>query len=178
MPVQGRPASPLGYASSQARQAGTGASTVSLLQELQVVRSLQGDQDPGADMPSSRDALPSRGGRSLRDALSSREGLASRNALPSHGVPPLRPTLLPEPPLAPAKTRIFASTARLMVVILTAGGALGFLWVTLVSLRGTPRPAAQSVAAEQAPDPSATVEQAAGAALYQEFLTWRQSRGR
>jgi hypothetical protein len=65
-----------------------------------------------------------------------------------------------------------------MVVVLVAGGALGFLWVTLVSLRETPRPAAQSVAVERAPDPLAAAEQAAGAALYQEFLKWRQLQGK
>jgi hypothetical protein len=96
---------------------------------------------------------------------------------------------LPEPPLASAKTPIFTSTVRLGIVVLAAGGALGFLWVTpanqqageeaaLVSLRETPRPAAQNVAAERAPDPSTAAEQAAatGAALYQEFLKWRQLR--
>src|SRR5262249_33661161 len=154
----GGPASPLDYPSSQARQAGTGASRVSLLQELQIVTSLRGDQDPGADMPSSRDALSSRGGRSLLDTLSSREGLASWNALPLRDARPLRPTLLPDPPLAPAKAPIFAPTARLMVVVLAAGGVLGFLWMTLVSLRETPRPAAQSVAAERGPDQSAGAE--------------------
>jgi len=173
MPVQGGPGGPLGYASSRARQAGTtGASTTSPLQELQdkpprIVTSLRDDRDPEAslDMPSSRDALP------------------------SHDAPSLRPTLLPEPPLAPAKTPIFASTA-LRVVVWAAGGALGFLWVTpanrqageeaaLASLRETPRPAAQNVAAERAPDPSAAEQAAAaGAALYQDFLKWRQLRGR
>src|SRR5262249_43307221 len=108
MPVQGGPGSPLGYASSQAPQAGTGGSTASPLRELQIVTSLGGYQDPGAslDMPSSRNALPSRSGTSLLDALSSQDGLASRNALPSRDTPPLRPTLLPGPPLAPAKTPI------------------------------------------------------------------------
>jgi hypothetical protein len=54
------------------------------------------------------------------------------------------------------------------------------LWVTLVSLRETPRPAAQGVAAERARDPPAAAEQvaAAGAALYQDFLKWRQLQGR
>jgi hypothetical protein len=96
----------------------------------------------------------------------------------------------PEPPLAPAKTPIFASAAWLMgVVVLAAGGALGFLWGTpanqqagdeaaLVSLREALRPAAQNVAAERAPEPLAAAEQAAGAALYQDFLKWRQLRGR
>jgi hypothetical protein len=81
---------------------------------------------------------------------------------------------LPKPPLAPAKTLIFASIAWLTVVVLAAGGALGFLWVTranrqagenaaLVSRRETPRPAAQN---------------AAGAALYQDFLKWRQLQGK
>jgi hypothetical protein len=75
---------------------------------------------------------------------------------------------------------MFTSTARLSVVVLAAGGALGFLWVTVVSLRGTTRPAAQDVAAERARDPSAAGEQAtaAGAALYQDFLKWRQLQGR
>jgi hypothetical protein len=90
-----------------------------------------------------------------------------------------------EPPLAPAKTRIFAPTA-FRGVVLVAGGALGFLCVTpanqqvgeevaSVSLRETPTPAAQNVADERAPDPSAEAEQAAaGAALYDHFLKWRQ----
>jgi hypothetical protein len=135
MPVQDGP-SPLGYAPSRARQAGTaGVSTAS-----------------------------PRGGTSFRNALS------------SHDAPPLRPTQLPDPPLAPAKTRIFASTARLSVVALAASGALGLLWVILLSLRETPRPAAQDVATERAPDPSAGAERdaATGAALYQDFLKWRQ----
>jgi hypothetical protein len=58
-------------------------------------------------------------------------------------------------------------------VVLAAVGAFGVLWVTLASLRETPRPAAQNVAAERA-----AAEQAAGAALYQEFLRWRQLKGR
>jgi hypothetical protein len=90
-----------------------------------------------------------------------------------------------EPPLAPAKTRIFAPTA-FRVVALAAGGALGFLCVTptnqevgeevaSVSLQETPTPAAQQVADERAPDPPAEAEQAAaGAALYDNFLKWRQ----
>src|SRR5262252_9272468 len=113
MPVQGGPGGPLGYAPSRARLAETtGASTASPLRELQIVMSLRDDHAPKAllDMPPSRDALPSRGGTPLRDGLSSREGFASRNALPSRDTPPLRPTLLPEPPLAPARTPIFAST--------------------------------------------------------------------
>jgi hypothetical protein len=74
-----------------------------------------------------------------------------------------------------------------MGVVLAGGGALGFLWVTpvnqqagaeaaLVSLQGTPSPAAQN----GAHDSSAAAEQAAvaGAALYQEFLKWRQLTGR
>ena len=170
-------------------------------------------------MPSSRDALPSRDGMPLRDALSSRKGVASRSALSLRDTPPmrshlspregvssrdglaaqnslpsrdaasLRPTLLPEAPLAPAKAPIFASTAWLRVAVLATGGALGFLWATpanqqageeaaLVSLRETPRPAAQNVAAMRPLDPSAAVEQAAIAALYQDFLKWRQLRGR
>jgi hypothetical protein len=94
-----------------------------------------------------------------------------------------------EPPPAPVKTPIFVSTARLRGVILAAGGALGFLWVTpanqqageeaaLASLRDTSRPEAQTFAAERAPDPLAAAEQAAGAALYQDFLKWRQLQGR
>jgi hypothetical protein len=209
MSVQGEPGGPLGYAWSRARQTGTtGASTASPLED---------DRDLGASpgMPSSRNALPSRSGTSLREALSSRDGLAaqdsllsgdprpprssqslrdrlpSRDALHSRGARHLRPTLLPEPPLAPAKTPVFASSAWLRGVVLASGGALAFLWVTptnqqageeaaLVSLRKTPRPAAQSVAAERAPDPAAAAEQAAatGAALYQEFLKWLQLRGR
>jgi hypothetical protein len=94
----------------------------------------------------------------------------------------------PEPPLSPpVKMPIFASTARLRGVVLAAGGAIGILWATpanqqageeaaLASLRETPRPAAQNVAADAEPDPSAAPEQAAGAALYQDFLKWRQSR--
>jgi hypothetical protein len=220
MPVQEGPGGPLGYAWSRARQKGrTGASAASPLQgePPQIVTSLQDGRDRGASpsMPSSRNALHSRGGQSLRDALSSRDSLAaqdslpsgdtrpprssqslrgrlpSRDALHSHDAPHLRPTLLPEPPLAPAKTPAFASTAWLRVVALAAGGALGFLWVTpanqqgdkavaLVPLRETPGPAAQSVAAGRAPGPSEAAEQAAatGAALYQEFLKWLQLRGR
>ena len=78
-----------------------------------------------------------------------------------------------------------------MLVVLAAGGALGFLWVNRqagqdaapVSMRAMPRPemprpAAQSVAIERAPGPLADTEQAAGAALYQDFLKWRQLQGR
>ena len=101
----------------------------------------------------------------------------------------------PEPPLARSKTSILGSAVRLMGVAgMAAAGALGFLWITSphgsrspklqagkevapVSLRGTPGPAAPDVAAKRAPDPSVTVEQAAGAALYQDFLKWRQLRG-
>jgi len=91
-----------------------------------------------------------------------------------------------EPPLAPAKTPIFAPTAFALVVV-AAGGALGFLYgglpakeqvgdeVASVSLRETPAAAAQNVADERAPDPAAAAEQAAaGAALYDNFLKWRQ----
>jgi hypothetical protein len=80
----------------------------------------------------------------------------------------------PEPPLAPAKTPIFASAVRLMGVVgLAAGGALGFLWITsphgprsagqqaaeefaLVSLRPAEpsKSSVQNVAAERALDPS------------------------
>jgi hypothetical protein len=96
----------------------------------------------------------------------------------------------PEPPLAsPAKMPVFASTAWLRGVVLAAGGALGVLWATpanqqagevaaLVSPRETPGPAVQNVAAERAPDPLAPAGQAAGAALYQDFLKWQQQRGR
>src|SRR5262249_31903275 len=116
MPAQGGPGGPLRYASSRARQTGTtGAATASLLREISGQTSpdrnaSSGRSDPGAslDMPSSQDALPSRGVNSLRDALSSLEGLASRNAVLSSDTLPLRPTLLPEPPLASAKTLIFA----------------------------------------------------------------------
>ena len=187
MPVQGGPGGPSNHVWSRARQTGTtGANTSSLLRDKprEIVTSLRDEQEPGASlrMPSSRDALASRGSTSVRDALSSRGNLVSRNAL--------RPTLLPEPPLAPAKTPVFASTAWLRGLVLVAGGALALLWVTPanqqadeeaapVSLRQTPRPAAQSVAAERAPDPSAAAEQGAvtGAALYQRFLKWRQLRG-
>jgi hypothetical protein len=87
-----------------------------------------------------------------------------------------------EPPLPPAKTPIFAPTA-FRVVVLAAGGALGFLYVTpanqqageevaSVSLRET---LTENVADERAPDPSAAAEQAAaGAALYDDFLKWRE----
>jgi hypothetical protein len=90
-----------------------------------------------------------------------------------------------EPPLPPAKTPIFAPTA-FRVVVLAAGGALGFLYVTpanqqvgeevaSVSLRETLTPAAENVADERAPDPATAAEQAAaGAALYDDFLKWRQ----
>jgi hypothetical protein len=158
-------------------------------------------------MLSSRDTLLSRGGVSLRDAssqegASSRGGLAAqdsllspdtlpprswqplRDSLPSRDVlflrdaPRLRPTLLPKPPLACAKMSIFASIARVSSVVLAAGGALGFLWVAMVSLRGTTRPEARDVVAERARDPPAAAEQAAatGAALYQDFLKWRLQR--
>jgi hypothetical protein len=81
----------------------------------------------------------------------------------------------PEPPLAPAKTPIVASAARLMGVVgLAAGGALGFLWITsphgprsaaapqaaeevaLVSLRPVEpsKPSVPNFAAERTPDPS------------------------
>jgi hypothetical protein len=220
MPVQGGPDRPLGYAWSRTRQTGTtGAGAASPLEDEppQVVTSLQDDRDPGASpgMRLSRNALPSRGGTSLLDALSSRDGLAAhdsllsggtrpprsspslRDRLPSRGglhsrdTPHLRPTRLPEPPLASAKTPVFASTAWLRGVVLAAGGALGLLWVTPanqqaveavapVPLQETPTLAAQSVAAGRAPDPSAAAEQAAAtsAALYQEFLKWLQLRGR
>jgi hypothetical protein len=91
----------------------------------------------------------------------------------------------PEPPLAPpAKTPIFASAARLRGVVLAAG----VLWATpanqqageeaaLMSPLETPGSAVQNVAAERASDPSAA-GQAAGAALYQDFLKWQQLRGR
>jgi hypothetical protein len=90
-----------------------------------------------------------------------------------------------EPPLPRANTRIFAPTA-FRVVVLAAGGALGFLYVTpanqqvdeevaSVSLQETLTPAAENVADERAPDPSAAAEQvAAGAALYDDFVKWRQ----
>jgi hypothetical protein len=169
----------------------------------------------------SRSTLPSPDTRPMRSSLSAREGASSRDgldaqdsqfsgdprpprssqplrdrlplrdALHSHDAPHLRPTLLPEPPLASAERPIFASAAWLRGVVLAAGGALGFLWVTpanqqagkevaLMSVRKTPGPAAQSAAAERAPDTSAAAEQAAatGAALYQEFLKWLQLRGR
>jgi hypothetical protein len=48
--------------------------------------------------------------------------------------------------------------------------------VAPVSPREAPEPAAQNVAAPRAPDPSAAAEQAAGAALYQDFLKWQQQR--
>lgn len=92
----------------------------------------------------------------------------------------------PEPPLAPAKSSVFPSTALLSGVVLTAGGALGLLWVTpanqqareevaLVSRQETPSPVAQNVAGATAPDPSAKAEQAAaGEALYDDFLKWWQ----
>jgi hypothetical protein len=93
----------------------------------------------------------------------------------------------PQLPLAPEKTRIFASTARLRVVALAAGSALGLLWASpanqtagteavQVLMREAPRPAAQNVAVERAPGPSAAAEHAAAAraALYQDFLKWRQ----
>jgi hypothetical protein len=220
MPVEGGPGGPLGHAWSRVRQNGTtGASAASPLPDepSQIVTPLRDDRDPGASprMPSSRNALPSRGGTSLRDALSSRDGFAAQDswlsgdakpprssqslqdrlpspdALHSRGARRLRPTRLPEPPLAPAKTPISASTAWLRGVVLAAGGVLGLLWVTpanqqageaaaLASLQETPGPAAQSVAAGRTPDPSAAAEQAAatGAALYQEFQKWLQLRDR
>jgi hypothetical protein len=102
----------------------------------------------------------------------------------------------PAPHLAPPKTPMFASVVMLMGIVgVAAAGALGFVWITSphglhspnlqagkkvapVSQRETPRPAAENVAAERAPDPSAAAEQPASAALYQEFLKWRQLRGR
>lgn len=102
----------------------------------------------------------------------------------------------PEPPLAPPKTRILASAVRLIVVVsVAAAGALGFLWITSphgsrlpnlqagkevapASPREAPEPAAQNVAAERAPNPPPAAEQAAGAALYQDFLKWQQLRGK
>jgi hypothetical protein len=136
-----------------------------------------------------QDSLLSVEPRTPHSSQSLRDRLASRDALHSRDVPHLRPTLLPEPPLAPAERPIFASTAWLRGVALAAGGALGLLWVTpanqkageevaLMSLRKTPRPAAQSVAAARAPDPAAEQAAATGAALYQEFLKWLELRGR
>jgi hypothetical protein len=136
-------------------------------------------------MPSSRkglaslNALPSRDIAPMRSALSQRggvfsHGFAVQDSLLARDAPRLRPTLLPEPPLARAKAPIFAASARLRVVVMAAGGALGFLWLTVVPLRETPRPKFQDIAAEHVPDPTATAEQAAGAALYQNFLKWRQ----
>jgi hypothetical protein len=47
------------------------------------------------------------------------------------------PDQTPEPPLYQAKTPIFAAVVRLVgVMVLAAGGALGFLWIT--APRGTP----------------------------------------
>jgi hypothetical protein len=120
----------------------------------------------------------------MRSALSQREAFFSRDSFVAQGSPlardasRLRPTLLPEPPLARAKASIFAATAPLRVVVLVAGGALGFLWLTAVPLRETPRPAFQDIAAEGVPDPAAAAAQAAGAALYQNFLKWRQLQGK
>jgi hypothetical protein len=85
----------------------------------------------------------------------------------------------PEPPMAPAKTPIFASAVRLMGVVgLAAGGALGFLWITsphgprsagsqgaeeyaLVSLSSVEpsKPSTQSAAPERMPDPSPSADQ-------------------
>jgi hypothetical protein len=216
MPVQGGPGGPLGHAWSRARQTGTtGVSAASPLQDEppQAETSPRDERDlealPGRR--SSPNALPSRGGTSLRDALSSRDGFAaqdsllsgaarpprssqslrdrlpSRDVLHSRDTPHLRPTRLPEPPLASAKTPVFVSTAWLRGVALAAGGALGVLWVTPANQQAgetvapaprheTPGPAAQSAAS----DPSAAAEQAAatGAALYQEFTKWLQLRGR
>jgi hypothetical protein len=100
----------------------------------------------------------------------------------------------PEPPLAPPKTPIFTFVVRLIGVVgVAVGGALAFLWITsphgsrspnlqagkeveLVSQPETSKPATQKVAA----DPSVAAQQpaAAGAALYQDFLKWRQLQGR
>ncbi len=80
----------------------------------------------------------------------------------------------PEPPLAPPKTPIFASAARLTgVVALAAGGALGFLWITsphgsrsvdqqgdevaLVSLRGI-EPSRPAATADRAPGATPTAD--------------------
>jgi hypothetical protein len=88
-----------------------------------------------------------------------------------------------EPPPAPAKTSIFALTARRRIAVLAVGGALGFLWAgpadrqageegAPLSQQETPGP---NGVGEQAPNPSAAAEQAAaGAALYEDFLKWRQ----
>jgi hypothetical protein len=198
IPVQGGAGGPLDYAPSWARRAGTtGASIVSPLQELQdlsrqIVTSVRDDRDPGTPLGlpssrnglaslnplSSRDIAPKRSALSQRQAFFSRDSFAAQDSLLARDASRLRPTLLPEPPLARAKSSIFAATARLRVVVLVAGGALGFLWLTAVPLRETPRPAFQDVPAERVPDPSATVEQAAGVAMYQNFLKWRQLQGK
>jgi hypothetical protein len=196
VPVQGGPGRPLDYAPSWARQAETtGTRTTSPLlesqdQSPQIVTSVCDDRAAGASlgMPYSRkglaptNPLPSRDIAPMRPALSQREGVfprrgfAAQDRLLSPDAPPLRPTRLPEPPLARAKAPIFAAT--LGVVVLAGAGALGFLWLTALPLRETLRSAAQHVAAERVPDPSATAQQAAGAALYQDFLKWRQLHGK
>lgn len=82
------------------------------------------------------------------------------------------PDQMPEPPIYQTKTPIFAAVVRLMgIMVLAAGGALGFLWVTaphgqvasqpgsevaLVSYRGLEArlapPAAENITVERAPD--------------------------
>ncbi len=63
----------------------------------------------------------------------------------------LSPDQMPEPPLYHGKTPIFAVVARLMgVMVLAAGGALGFLWITAPHAAAPDGQAASPSAADMA----------------------------
>src|ERR1700730_17126636 len=160
------------------------------------------DAAPPLDLASTRNTAPPRDSASLRDTKSSRASVVTQGAVQDSATYPrgkrkkrlpifegdaamrdlrarlaLAPDQMPEPPLYPAKAPIFAVVARLMgVMVLAAGGALGFLWVTaphaalpdgqgggqtggevaLVSLRGIeaskPAPSAEKVRTERVPE--------------------------
>jgi hypothetical protein len=160
------------------------------------------DVPPSRDFASARDTAPLRDSASHRDSKPSRTAVVTQDAVQDSATdslwkrkkrPPifegdaamrdlrarlaLAPDQMPEPPLYPAKAPIFAVVARLMgVMVLAAGGALGFLWVTaphaalpdgqgggqtggevaLVSLRGIeaskPAPSAEKVRTERVPE--------------------------
>jgi hypothetical protein len=164
------------------------------------------DAAPPRDLASTRNTAPPRDSASLRDTKSSRASVVTQEAVQDSATdslwkrkkrPPifegdaamrdlrarlaLAPDQMPEPPLYPAKAPIFAVVARLMgVMVLAAGGALGFLWVTaphaalpdgqgggqtggevaLVSLRGIeaskPAPSAENVRTERVPEAQAS----------------------
>jgi hypothetical protein len=160
------------------------------------------DAAPPLDLASTRNTAPPRDSASLRDTKSSRASVVTQEAVQDSATDSLwkrkkrlpifegdaamrdlrarlalAPDQMPEPPLYPAKAPIFAVVARLMgVMVLAAGGALGFLWVTaphaalpdgqgggqtggevaLVSLRGIeaskPAPSAEKVRTERVPE--------------------------